>query len=70
MWCVKFTFETILTEISQNLRFPHFPLFQIFAHLLLKVWTWTWEFNQALQAYEAFTCEYMLLACHAGGVKL
>ena len=31
MWCVKFTFETILTEISQNLRFPHFPLFQIFA---------------------------------------
>ena len=33
MWCVKFTFETILTEISQNLRFPHFPLFQIFAQL-------------------------------------
>ena len=33
MWCVKFTFETILTEISQNLRFPHFPLFQIFAQV-------------------------------------
>ena len=33
MWCVKFTFETILTEISQNVRFPHFPLFQIFAHI-------------------------------------
>ena len=33
MWCVKFTFETILTEISQNLRFSHFPLFQIFAHI-------------------------------------
>ena len=33
MWCVKFTFETNLTEISQNVRFPHFPLFQILAHL-------------------------------------
>ena len=26
MWCVKFIFETILIEISQNLRVPHFPL--------------------------------------------
>ena len=33
MWCVKFTFETILTEISHNLRIPHFPLFQIFAQM-------------------------------------
>ena len=30
MWCVKFTFETILTEISQNVRFTHFPLFSNF----------------------------------------
>ena len=31
MWCVKFIFETILTEIAQSLGFSQFPLFQIFA---------------------------------------
>ena len=33
--CVEFKFETFLTEISRNLDFPHFQLFQIFAQLHL-----------------------------------
>ena len=31
--CVEFMFGTFLTEIPQNLDFPHFQLFQIFALL-------------------------------------
>ena len=33
MWCVKFIFETILTEIAQSLGFYQFPLFQIFGQM-------------------------------------
>ena len=34
--CVEITFGTFLTEISQNLDFPHFQLFQIFAQMLFQ----------------------------------
>ena len=40
MWCVKFIFETILTEMSKNVCYPHFLLFQMFTqvHLNISVW--------------------------------
>ena len=35
MWRICFRNRSTLTEISQNIEFPHFQLFQIFAHLCL-----------------------------------
>ena len=35
MWCEEFKIRNSLAEISQNLTFPHFPLFEIFAHLCI-----------------------------------
>ena len=31
MWREEFKIKNNLTEISQNLTFPHFPLFETFA---------------------------------------
>ena len=33
MWCEEFKIRNSLAQISQNLTFPHFPLFEIFAQV-------------------------------------
>ena len=33
MWCEEFKIKNNLAEILQNLTFPHFPFFEIFAQL-------------------------------------
>ena len=37
MWCEEFKIKNNLAEISQNFTFPHFPFFEIFAHICLHV---------------------------------
>ena len=39
MWYVYLTFEVSWTEKSQNIEFPDFPLFLIFAQMYIYVMT-------------------------------